>query len=190
MYIFYVSPWQATQISTGRKHNTHASRNSISSLILFPSEAEQAEDALVRSMSMYISVDIMSVSVWYTSPQELALQSMCWLEPSCPHSPSCWHSGFKSPKAHRYTHMYKPALQNTSGRTCGPLDWRAHAGAGLLLKVSTLWKGPKLEHLMKSRVCEKDRCRSFWWSPKGWTPCWSKARVWEVPSMKRKEWQE
>ena len=39
----------------------------------------------------------------------------------------------------------KPTLEQAPGRTCGPVEREAHAGAGLLAGLVTLWKGPTLE---------------------------------------------
>ncbi|GAB0208359.1 AN1-type zinc finger protein 5-like [Grus japonensis] len=60
----------------------------------------------------------------------------------------------------------KLALEQAPGRTCGPMERGAHAGAGLLaglvtpwgtqhwsslfLKDCTLWKGPTLEQFLKT----------------------------------------
>jgi len=38
-----------------------------------------------------------------------------------------------------------PALEQAPGRTCGTVERGAHAGAGLLAGLVTLWKGPTLE---------------------------------------------
>lgn len=63
IYVIHMSTWPATQISTDRKHTIHASTNNISDLIMFHSLAEQAEDPLVRHISIYFYIDIVSISV-------------------------------------------------------------------------------------------------------------------------------
>jgi len=41
-------------------------------------------------------------------------------------------------------------LEQASGRTCGPVERGAHAEAGLLAGLVTLWETPMLEQLMRN----------------------------------------
>ena len=43
----------------------------------------------------------------------------------------------------------KPTLEQAPGRTCGPMERGAHAGAGLLAGLVTLWE-PTLEQFVKN----------------------------------------
>ena len=55
----------------------------------------------------------------------------------------------------------KPALEQAPGRTCGPAERRAHAGAGLLAGLVTPWG------THAGAVC------SWRTAPRGWDPLWS-----------------